>query len=508
MSQVQFLYGSKSAYQALSTKSPNTLYFLTDTFEIYKGTDLYTRSYEIFKNSSAVENPKENYLYVFTDTKQLAIFNGSYYQYLTPAVSANIADASIDSIPTVGAVQTIIATLQKAIDTNKADNASNAAAIAANKQALEVLNAGPEVKGSVANAAAEAVAEVVGGADGAFDTLKDIAEWINSDETGAASMKNDITEIKNTLGLTSGTTGGSSSNTSLLKRVNDLEKDLGTLTESVIDGTNTNSMEYRLSQAENDIDKLEARPNGMTISVQNSNGITEHTGKWDLAFKESDQAGYIIVSGIPVRIVELGNYTTKDAFTKGISTVENLFSNYYTKAELANLNFVTTAQLNSEISTLSEKFSDYYTKSEANVNFLTSKHLEPYALKTTTENLKASITEVNNKFSQYYTTVDADSKFLTQNSLNDYVKLSELQESVSNAVGDSLNGYVLEDDLLDTIDGLEKKIKTASENLSKTIYTEKQAVYDEAKAYTDNRINELSTGGSGGGTSATWDPIS
>lgn len=59
MSQVQFLYGSKSAYQALSTKSPNTLYFLTDTFEIYKGTDLYTRSYEIFKNSSAVEIQKK-----------------------------------------------------------------------------------------------------------------------------------------------------------------------------------------------------------------------------------------------------------------------------------------------------------------------------------------------------------------------------------------------------------------------------------------------------------------
>lgn len=76
----------------------------------------------------------------------------------------------------------------------------NADAIADNKAAIEVLNGDADVVGSVANtanaAAAAKVAEIVAGADADFDTLKEIADWILNDTTGAADMANDIKALE------------------------------------------------------------------------------------------------------------------------------------------------------------------------------------------------------------------------------------------------------------------------------------------------------------------------
>lgn len=46
------------------------------------------------------------------------------------------------------------------------------------------------------NVAAEKVVEIVDGADSSYDTLKEIADWILNDTTGAAQMANDITTLK------------------------------------------------------------------------------------------------------------------------------------------------------------------------------------------------------------------------------------------------------------------------------------------------------------------------
>ena len=82
----------------------------------------------------------------------------------------------------------------------KALIAENKAAHEANAAAIEVLNGDAEVAGSVANTAAAAaaleVAKVVAGADANFDTLKEIADWILNDTTGAADMANDIAALQ------------------------------------------------------------------------------------------------------------------------------------------------------------------------------------------------------------------------------------------------------------------------------------------------------------------------
>lgn len=68
--------------------------------------------------------------------------------------------------------------------------------IGANTAALNLLNSDETFTGSVAHTAAAKVAEIVAGADTKFDTLKEIADWILNDTTGAADMANDIAALQ------------------------------------------------------------------------------------------------------------------------------------------------------------------------------------------------------------------------------------------------------------------------------------------------------------------------
>ena len=78
--------------------------------------------------------------------------------------------------------------------------AGNTTEIGKNTAAIAILNSGADVTGSVANTAttiaAAKVAEIVAGADADFDTLKEIADWILNDTTGAADMANDIKALE------------------------------------------------------------------------------------------------------------------------------------------------------------------------------------------------------------------------------------------------------------------------------------------------------------------------
>ena len=78
---------------------------------------------------------------------------------------------------------------------------NNTQAIGVNAAAIEKLNGDAETVGSVANTAttiaAAKVAEIVAGANADFDTLKEIADWILNDTTGAADMANDIKALEN-----------------------------------------------------------------------------------------------------------------------------------------------------------------------------------------------------------------------------------------------------------------------------------------------------------------------
>ena len=54
---------------------------------------------------------------------------------------------------------------------------------------------GSDTGKSVRTVASEEVAKIVAGADASYDTLKEIADWILNDTTGAAKMGNDIARL-------------------------------------------------------------------------------------------------------------------------------------------------------------------------------------------------------------------------------------------------------------------------------------------------------------------------
>jgi hypothetical protein len=82
--------------------------------------------------------------------------------------------------------------------------ADNVAAIADNAAAIALLNDEATVVGSVKHTATEIaaakVAEIVANADTKYDTLKEIADWILNDTTGAADMANDIAALQGLVG--------------------------------------------------------------------------------------------------------------------------------------------------------------------------------------------------------------------------------------------------------------------------------------------------------------------
>ena len=88
----------------------------------------------------------------------------------------------------------------EALEAGTYDDSAVRELIGKNTQAIALLNDGAEVAGSVANTAATAaaakVAEVVADANADFDTLKEIADWILNDTTGAADMANDIAALQ------------------------------------------------------------------------------------------------------------------------------------------------------------------------------------------------------------------------------------------------------------------------------------------------------------------------
>lgn len=77
---------------------------------------------------------------------------------------------------------------------------ANATAIDTINDKLDVLNADDQTEGSIDNKVATEVAKIVADADEKYDTLKEIADFILSDTTGAAKMANDIAELQKAVG--------------------------------------------------------------------------------------------------------------------------------------------------------------------------------------------------------------------------------------------------------------------------------------------------------------------
>lgn len=112
-----------------------------------------------------------------------------------------VAEGKIDALEKGAYDDTEVRGLIEANDTAIKENAADILTL---ETAVGVLNGNAETAGSVAHTAtaiaATEVAKIVAGADAKFDTLKEIADWILNDTTGAANMANDIAALQGLVG--------------------------------------------------------------------------------------------------------------------------------------------------------------------------------------------------------------------------------------------------------------------------------------------------------------------
>lgn len=97
--------------------------------------------------------------------------------------------------------------------------------VAANELAITTLNG--EGEGSVKAQVAAGIAEVVADADADFDTLKEIADWILNDTTGAAALQNTVA------GHTKDIADNASSIAGLVAKDSEIDASIATLEEKV-----------------------------------------------------------------------------------------------------------------------------------------------------------------------------------------------------------------------------------------------------------------------------------
>lgn len=83
-----------------------------------------------------------------------------------------------------------------AINSDIATTLASAKSYADTQDAATLASAKAYTDTTAASAAADAVAAVVAGADSDFDTLKEVADWIKSDTTGAAALQTDVAGLK------------------------------------------------------------------------------------------------------------------------------------------------------------------------------------------------------------------------------------------------------------------------------------------------------------------------
>lgn len=118
---------------------------------------------------------------------------------------------TIDDLDTIRSNATTGAGLATQVNTNKTN-------IANLQSTVNILNGASTVEGSVDKKVADAIANVVANAPADFDTLKEIADYIASDKTNAASMNNAI-----------------SINTAAIEKINGDEATTGSVAKAIAD---------------------------------------------------------------------------------------------------------------------------------------------------------------------------------------------------------------------------------------------------------------------------------
>jgi len=244
-------------------------------------------------------------------------------------------------------VRGLIATARQAAEDAQEDADLNTAAIA-------ILNGTVDADGSVAKMAKDAavaeVAAVVAGADASFDTLKEIADWIANDTTGAASMANDIAALEALVGDTAVATQISnaidaalkvegvdkyalaSDLSSLANRVKALE-DAGHVTQSAIDAALATAKTYAEEKA------------SAAQSAAEATAAADATSKANAAEANAKAHADGLNSAMNIRVAALETVDHSKFETAGAGAQALVDAKAYTDQEVAKIQALSEAEI-------------------------------------------------------------------------------------------------------------------------------------------------------------------
>lgn len=104
MAQVKFSYGTKARYDALSPKDMDTLYFTTDTLQLFKGTAEYTKTCKMV-SALPTTGQIQGIIYFRMTDYSMHIWNGVEFVQLNKSTVTEIpANATDNDVPTTKAV--------------------------------------------------------------------------------------------------------------------------------------------------------------------------------------------------------------------------------------------------------------------------------------------------------------------------------------------------------------------------------------------------------------------
>lgn len=224
---VKFLKGTTAAYNALTTKNPNTFYYLDDkdlflgSVKLSSEAGLAAAIARVAANESDIDDIQAQLAALTTGgagsiTTQINNAVTALKNELEPKITANTnaiaainnadtgilkqakdyTDAEIAKvnakIGTIPADKTIAELIAEAKADATYDDTAIKASIKANTDAIGVLNGAETAEGSVKKQVADAVAKIVADAPEAYDTLKEISDWISGHDTDAAGMNSQI----------------------------------------------------------------------------------------------------------------------------------------------------------------------------------------------------------------------------------------------------------------------------------------------------------------------------
>lgn len=316
--------------------------------------------------------------------------------------AAEAAQADVDALETLVGVlpegteaKTIIEYVNKKTDGIATDTAlaELQGVVNEHEASLAVLEGGADVVGSVANTAttvaAAKVAEIVAGADAKFDTLKEIADWILTDTTGAVGMAADIdaleaklagvdttvvakigTEIENALKVDGVDKYALASDLTVLAgRVKALE-DAGHVTQAAIDTALKAAKDYAdglavnydaVGTAETKANAAEANAKAYADGLAKNYATAEQGAKAESALQAADIAtggtnGTIAVKGTNVAIKGLGSaaFTEATAYDASGAAAQALVdAKAYTDNEInTKVIALTTAEIEAAIASV------------------------------------------------------------------------------------------------------------------------------------------------------------